>query len=209
MKRGAGERVHIYLYDKDQIGKGEDAIRNCSIEYIRDMQMEIPAHVLESARIFRSPAGKPFFMDLSEIHFSVSHSGSVWGCAIDDAPIGFDLEDMDRIKRNSDQAPEMDIDERWQKIAKRFFSPEEYEFVRRGGKKAFFRLWVRKEAYVKYKGLKLIQEISKVNMVAGEDLISELPDGYVEEINLGPKLIGAYCAAEKKKIRGIKDFRNK
>jgi phosphopantetheinyl transferase len=200
--------VYIYLCDRDQIEKGEDAIRRFSIEYAEDAGMGIPVHTVESALIFRSPAGKPSFLDLTEIHFSISHSGSIWGCAFENTPIGFDLEDMNRIKGKKDQDLKHGSGERWQKIARRFFTSEECEFVRKGGKEAFFRLWVRKEAYVKYKGLKLLQELPLINLVTDGELLTELPDAHVEELNLGQGLIGAYCAAKKKNIRKITDYRN-
>jgi phosphopantetheinyl transferase len=200
--------VYIYLYDKDEIESSEDAVRECSRDYAEKTRMGLPSHIIESAHIFRSPAGKPAFIDLPEIHFSVSHSGSVWGCAIDNTPVGFDLEDMNRPESEKGQDSKCASEERWQKIAGRFFTPEEFEFVCKGGREAFFQLWVRKEAYVKYKGLKLLQELPKINLVKDGELLSELSDAYTEEINLGRGLIGAYCGAKRKNIRKIMDYRN-
>ncbi len=201
--------MHIYLCDRKQIENSEDAIRRFGCEYAADAGIGISKNDFESALISRSIAGKPYFPDFIGIHFSVSHSGDIWGCAFEHSPIGFDLEDMKRF-RTSKMPPERNDEdfERWLKIAERFFKPEECEFVRKNGKDAFFRLWVRKEAYVKYKGIELLQGLSKIDLVADGELLSELPSAYIEELDFGRDLTGAYCAAGKRIIEKILDHRN-
>ncbi|MBO5909141.1 MAG: 4'-phosphopantetheinyl transferase superfamily protein, partial [Clostridia bacterium] len=94
--------------------------------------------------------GKPYAKDLS-IEFSISHSGDIVVCAVDDKPIGIDIE----------QIRPMDL-----KIAKRICTDEELLYL--FGHAAieqdfcytedieiltrFFMLWTAKEAYGKLVG---------------------------------------------------------
>ena len=86
--------------------------------------------------------GKPYPKGAEDVHFSLSHSGEWAVCALSDNPVGCDIEAM----RNADM-----------RIAKRFFAPEEYEYlnsIRDDGRRteAFFRLWTLKESYIKCTG---------------------------------------------------------
>lgn len=111
-------------------------------------------------RIRRAEHGKPFFAEYPEIHFSISHSGSCWGCAFSGQPVGLDIQ----LRRVSRTAPEKDGSgkeaeqemgkdrdaERIRRISDRFFHPDEQEWLERGGD--FFAVWAAKESYVKYTG---------------------------------------------------------
>jgi phosphopantetheinyl transferase len=109
--------------------------------------------------------GKPFFPDLPQIHFSLSHSGEYIACAFSDEEVGLDLQECSRPRTSIFR------------IAKRFFSQAEYEAILAlSADKAaescindsgsdspgnpddpeclslFYRLWSIKEAYLKYLG---------------------------------------------------------
>lgn len=82
--------------------------------------------------------GKPYFKD-SALSFSLSHSGDLVLCAIADHEIGVDVQKV--------------IDLEWEKLAKRFFSLEEQDWLSSvDSKEEFFRLWCRKEAFGKMTG---------------------------------------------------------
>lgn len=87
--------------------------------------------------IARGEYGKPYFENIP-IYFSISHTCDIWTCLMADFKVGIDIQ----ISKNLD----------YEKIAKRFFSKEEAIFVRENGKKSFFEIWTRKEAFVKYTG---------------------------------------------------------
>ncbi len=80
--------------------------------------------------------GKPFLADHPDLHFSLSHSGGFAVCALDDAPIGVDIEQI----RNIDTA----------RLAKRLFGITEPLTP-----DAFFGLWTRHESYLKAVGIGL------------------------------------------------------
>lgn len=86
--------------------------------------------------------GKPYFSNLPDVHFSVSHSSNIWICAFSKRPIGCDIE------RHPEKI------ERLPALSKRWFSEPEQIYVAEHGctPRAFAQIWVRKEAYVKLIG---------------------------------------------------------
>ncbi|MGN1347257.1 MAG: 4'-phosphopantetheinyl transferase family protein [Eubacteriales bacterium] len=88
--------------------------------------------------------GKPFFPSHPDVHFSVSHTGGLWVCAFADREVGCDVQEH----RPHDEP------KRLAQIAKRWFSAEEERYLAaRGYEPAeFYRIWARKEAYVKLTG---------------------------------------------------------
>lgn len=93
-----------------------------------------------SIHIERSKRGKPF-LATGDLRFNLSHSGALTLLAFTRGrEVGIDVE-----------CEERKIDH--VKLAERFFAPAEAAVVRDGGRAAFFRIWTRKEAYVKALGL--------------------------------------------------------
>ena len=85
--------------------------------------------------------GKPSLIDYPQIQFNLSHSYGVFLLAVSmNKPLGIDVEYMKR---------ECDVE----RIARRFFSPQEYAALMNlpnmEKTAAFFKLWVKKEAFLK------------------------------------------------------------
>ncbi len=95
-----------------------------------------PQHI----RFGLSAHGKPYAIGFEQVHFNISHSGSVCVCVVDDTPVGIDIQQMKPC--------------RFDLIAKRFFTREEQERYLRegGGKTAFYRMWTKRESVGKYLG---------------------------------------------------------
>ena len=85
----------------------------------------------------KAEQGKPYFKEYPWLHFSISHSGEYWLCAISQQELGLDVE---RI-RTVDAV----------KLSRRFFHPKEHDYLR-AHPEDFFLLWTAKESYVKYTG---------------------------------------------------------
>lgn len=85
--------------------------------------------------------GKPYVKGEEELFISISHSGSVAMCAISDVDVGCDVEKIG----------DADVT----KIAKRFFSPEENGYLSEAKDPAgaFYKIWTRKESFLKATGL--------------------------------------------------------
>lgn len=126
----------------------------------------IPGH--SEADILCTPQGKPYFA--KGPHFSISHTGKkgkqLWACAVsDDGPVGFDLQEM----RPADYI----------EIAQRFFTVFEADYLKRAAKESsgesdaalveFYRIWCRKEAFVKFTGRGFSETGFDSFSVLGED----------------------------------------
>jgi 4'-phosphopantetheinyl transferase len=150
---------------------------------------------LKNVTIEKEPKGKPYFADLpsnngmkpASIHFSVSHSGDWWGCLMADEPVGFDLE-VCREKVS------------YERIARRFFTEEEHNWILSSGRESFFEVWVRKEAYVKFLGTGLGEGLSSFTVIGnGEFLGRACPDkcggrpGFILPCSVADGVKAAYC----------------
>lgn len=179
--------MRVYLYRGIE---GEKFHRELSEELCRRAAADFAANTGESAdadelRIARSDRGKPYFVN-SRLRFSVSHTGSLWACVIAEQPVGFDVQEIRRAD--------------WQRLSERFFTEAEAEYVREHGELGFFRLWVRKEAFVKFTGRGFAGggfDSFSVLDEAGR-LASVIDDGTeraeTAEIDLGEGLCAAVCA---------------
>jgi 4'-phosphopantetheinyl transferase len=120
-------------------------------------------------------AGKPVLARQSEVHFSLSHSGPWAMCAISDRPVGVDVQQVRPVKLS---------------IARRFH-PQEREWLSRqteGEQQAeFFRLWTRKEAWVK------AQSREKMLALNQADVIHRLPGWQFRDYTLAPDFPAALC----------------
>ncbi|PGK39672.1 4'-phosphopantetheinyl transferase [Bacillus anthracis] len=85
--------------------------------------------------------GKPYAIDFEDFNYNISHSGSWVVLAVDDSPIGVDIEKIQPI----------DLD-----VAKLFFSKKEYTNLMNTHislrTSYFYQLWSMKESYVKQVG---------------------------------------------------------
>lgn len=101
----------------------------------------------EPAETFTESAGihgKPYFPSHPDVHFSVSHTGTLWVCAFADKEVGLDVQEH----------RETDDPARLARLAKRWFSDGERRILNECGYEPaeFYRIWARKEAYVKFTG---------------------------------------------------------
>jgi len=101
--------------------------------------------------------GKPYFAARQDIFFSISHTKGCAVCAISDEEVGCDVE---RIRAVSDKEIK-----RVDGIVNRFFNSKEKEYLLNTSDESwkverFYRLWTMKEAYIKYTGRGMGQDIS-------------------------------------------------
>ena len=104
--------------------------------------------------------GKPLCVDGPAV--SISHSGDFVACAVCDVgDIGVDLEFWNRSR---------DVEA----IARRFFSPEESEWLATQPADHFYRLWVLKEAWLKATGVGLSGGLDKLRCIVTPPVIETL-----------------------------------
>ncbi|MET1056677.1 MAG: 4'-phosphopantetheinyl transferase superfamily protein [Pedobacter sp.] len=103
---------------------------------------------------------KPVLAEHQEIHFNVSHSDNQAVIAIARQRIGIDVE---FVKPNFD----------YQSVADYTFSDEESDYLKQSAspRQEFFRLWTRKEAFLKGMGSGLINELNTISCMPEGDKI--------------------------------------
>ncbi len=108
--------------------------------------------------IERTANGKPFFADHPQLHFNLSHSGGFALCALDDSPVGVDIEA---------------IRPHHPRLAQRICSPAELDWVKvqPAPDLALLSLWTKKEARVKQNGLGLTVPLREICVPFGGDAV--------------------------------------
>ncbi|MDR0126231.1 MULTISPECIES: 4'-phosphopantetheinyl transferase family protein [Bacillus] len=178
-KRAAAERFR-FLIDARRTLLGEVLIR----QIIHDMYaIPIDQIVFETEE-----NGKPVVRQIPSFHFNLSHSGDWVVCAVDDAPVGIDIEEMKPIDLT---------------IAKRFFSNDEYQDLLsqpvERQEAYFFHLWSMKEAFIKLTGKGLSYGLSSftARLSKGGQATLTLPDHeapcFVHIYSLDPAYQMAVC----------------
>ncbi|WP_349409524.1 4'-phosphopantetheinyl transferase family protein [Pseudalkalibacillus sp. SCS-8] len=149
------KRINKFMNRKDKIRSliGDTLIRCLISKHLNIPNKAINFEVNEY--------GKPSLKAWNQFHFNISHSGDWVVAAIDNKPIGIDVETMGSIE--------------YIEIAKSFFSQKEYQWLLsqddKRRKKCFYKLWTSKESYIKLmgKGLSIPLESFSV-LFEGDDL---------------------------------------
>ena len=126
------------------------------------------------------PGGKPYFKD-SPIHFNVSHSGKYWICAMALEPVGIDIQQHVAGKN-------------YQKIADRFFAPEERDYLFANDYRDFYKIWAAKESYVKFTGTGIAKNFDKFSVATKTQILNKINKAHVSFINIDPEYSCALCA---------------
>jgi len=106
----------------------------------------------EDLRLETGEEGKPFLVNHPELSFNLSHSGDLAVCVVSDAPVGVDVE----VLR-----------EAYPEIEDACFCPEERLWLEQSGdrERAFYRLWTRKESYLKMLGTGLSENLDSISVI--------------------------------------------
>lgn len=123
----------------------------------------------------KSEYEKPFFEELEDFHYNLSHSNERVMCLVSSYECGCDVEAV----RSADI-----------ELAERFFSPCEYEYLKNTADvqrrdEEFIRLWTMKESYIKAAGTSIANELSSFSVVSENGcLIDRIEDCSFFEYNL-------------------------
>lgn len=183
--------MYIYIYEGFQGGKlrqeKTDALVRRSAKLYAEEEKTEQKDTLQdliSGPVFRTEKGKPYFPE-RPIEFSVSHTGDLWVCLMGAQTAGVDIQRRRKCRMD--------------KIAKRYYTPDEQAHVEKLGEKGFFQIWTRKEAYAKYTGEGLTEQLR---------FFSTLKDAGVcfVDFTIMEGIEGACCMKEKEElwIRRIK-----
>ncbi len=120
-----------FIDDKKRTVAGEMLARTMIAKWCNVLPESIVFNITEH--------GKPFATQL-DVHFNISHSGSMVVCAVNNTPVGIDIERIKDYKSD---------------VAKRVCSEIELDLIIQSNKPAdeFTRIWTAKEAYTKCLGI--------------------------------------------------------
>lgn len=125
--------------------------------------------------------GKPYLTDNSHVFFNISHSGEYVICAVDNHPIGVDIE----LIGNADVA-----------VAKKVFTLNERRQIfakKEYANTLFYQFWTLKECYVKYKGMGLGIPFDSFSFVVDDGVI-KMESIKEEKVNfLSVMFLEEYC----------------
>ena len=108
--------IQIYYQKWDEKSKASHELLEYVIRiYAKAHQIKLP----ETLQIHQEKNKKPFLEHVSDICFSISHSGEWWSCAIAPQEVGLDIQEEHDCKA--------------ERLAKRFFHPMEVEWLEQHG----------------------------------------------------------------------------
>jgi 4'-phosphopantetheinyl transferase len=170
---------------------GEELARAGRFKFDRDRDRYIAAHgVLRQVlaryvgctpgelRFGANRFGKPHLANASGLHFNLSHSQDVAVVAIASAKTGELGVDVEAVRPLDDLM----------KIAQQFFRADEAEALQRlpvtAQPLAFYRIWTRKEAYLKATGTGLSMNLDEVRVQVSEHLQTDVWEQLTQHIHV-------------------------
>ncbi len=192
------KRCFLYFYDKVSSYRKQKIDK---LKMLDDKRLSLLSGLLleyalndvgeNNKKVCDGENGKPYLKG-GDIHFNISHSGSVAICVVSKYPVGCDVE---KVK-------EVDL-----KLAKRYFHDEEIKKIFSYEKDvdridAFFRLWTLKESFVKAvgKGLAIPLNSFSVNLDNPPKIVGEKDEFFFSEINCFDGYKCAVCATTNEKV---------
>ena len=131
--------------------------------------------------------GKPYFQDVTHVHFNISHSGCYWMCAFSDRPVGLDVQKIGATPRG--------------RLAARFFHPGEVAYLEGMAEDAFYSVWAAKESFVKYTGTGIAGNFGAFSTVAENGVFPVAPNAEIRIGRWAEDYVFCLCAEV---IRGVK-----
>ena len=176
----------VYIYEGNS--SMEELSRELAADAVRNYCAQKDIEFNEDVnRWEESEKGKPYFTGLP-VHFNVSHSGMLWVCMVGESPCGIDIQ----------VGQEMNV-RKYDRIIRRFFTPNEQDFCDKYGTEGFFRIWAHREAFGKYTGEGFYG--SMPDFVGDDGFLNievTVPGTdkkiYVKDEPIGPDIYLAYCS---------------
>lgn len=168
--------IVVYLLPGDRNADSDERIGCCARLFLEKAGRIYSG----SVSVSRPPSGRPFFNEKGLPFFSVSHSGSLWACALSDRRVGFDIQCL---------SPERNT----RAVARRFFHPGEIAFLESNGYADFFSVWAAKESVVKYTGDGISAGFSRFSVVHDSGLLSSVEDLKLRRVDLDPAYAAFVC----------------
>lgn len=144
----------------------------CTLSYILLLEaLDREYNITGMPTFVENEHGKPSLQEYPDIHFNLSHCRSIVACAVDNAPVGIDVEDLGRYSEC---------------VARYCMSDDEMSQI--GTSDIIFtRLWTQKEAVFKLQGTGIRDNIKDILLPSNMSNIGitteeHLAEGYILSI---------------------------
>ena len=167
----------IYLH-KDEKSNKEKLFYAAAEQYVSSIGLQNVNLTLNKTK-----EGKPYFANMPEVHFSITHSADVWACAFSASPVGLDIQKYKPYE---------------ERIAERFFHKEEALFIKNAQNKeaAFFLVWAAKESFVKYTGAGITDAYREFSVIENMALKRQIFGVWLTRVELQEHCAGCICAKQ-------------
>lgn len=125
----------------------DDQLRSLGAGVLIDYALNLLGYKEKNLKVAFNEFGKPYYPDLSNFHFNLSHSGNYVVLATDDQEVGIDIQKVVKGK---------------EKAIIKILNEKELETSKNKKTKDYVRLWTYKESYVKYLGQGLNKDIKNI-----------------------------------------------
>lgn len=125
---------------------------------------------VDDLKIEKNLYNKPYFSNLTDFHFNISHSKQFIVCAFSNMPIGIDIEKIGKINN---------------RIIEKYFLDEEKDYIYclcTNQNYRFYEVWTRKEAYVKWLGSGLYHSFKSFSVIENKNYKKIDFDNYIISI---------------------------
>ncbi|PEF72423.1 4'-phosphopantetheinyl transferase [Bacillus pseudomycoides] len=175
------EKIPRFIHEIDAMRSliGDLLIRSLIFRHLGLLPHEI--------QIITNRYGKPYLQHNKSFHFNISHSGDWIICAVDEKPVGIDIEKIEKLNVA---------------IAAEFFAPEENSNLQKKNEEEkllfFYRYWSLKESYSKALGLGLSLPFHQfsIQFIKNEILVKsdvKHPKCYFKEYHLADEYVMSLC----------------
>ena len=134
-----------------------------------------------SEKIVYGEYGKPYFENLPNIHYNISHAEGIIACYVGRFEAGIDAEPVRKYRPN---------------VVKRVFSEAEKEMLERSDEKdlLFCKLWTLKESYVKAIGIGVSYPMKNIEFSFENGIVkSNVENCIFSQTVFGKKYIVSLC----------------
>lgn len=158
------------------------------------LQYVVRLHGIDAFHLAYGKNGKPYFSDIRDFFFNISHSGDYLILAWSHYEIGIDME---QIRKELPRFPE------------RMLSPTDFSFWQKQNDlakiKCFFELWTRKESYIKLSGDSIFRKVKELSVSDGNHFweFMGMPVSYFHTCQWNDYMISV-CTLEKKAQLSVK-----
>lgn len=179
-------KIHRFVNKQDKI---RSLIADILVRFIIMKKLLIKN---ETISFKRNDYGKPFLKGYQNFNFNISHSEDFVVCAIDEKPIGIDIEKINQIE--------------YEEIWESFFSISEKDYIKRtidNRLNRFYEIWTLKESYIKLYGKGLSIPLRSFSIAIDENenisviMENERKEYYFKMFDLDDEYKIAVCSSKK------------